>query len=67
VYQCEYYLFIWFPFADTNSTNAAVTDTGFKNLKDIWKIVFPTASIVVVVTLGLCIYYVRRKLRRKGE
>ncbi|KAE8125447.1 hypothetical protein FH972_020254 [Carpinus fangiana] len=57
----------------TNSTNGTVTDTGFKNMKDIGnnqlrKIIIPTASIAVLVTLGLFVYYVtRRKLRRKGE
>jgi hypothetical protein len=45
--------------------NGTVIDSGFKN--QLWKIVVPTASIAVVVTLGLFIYYVKRKLRRKGE
>ncbi|XP_059442198.1 G-type lectin S-receptor-like serine/threonine-protein kinase At1g11410 [Corylus avellana] len=58
---------------DTNSTNGTVTDSGFKNTKDrgnnqLRKIVIPTASFAVVVTLGLFSYYAtRRKLRRKGE
>jgi hypothetical protein len=42
--------------------NGTVTDPG-----KLWKIVVPTASIAVVVTLGLFVYYVRKKLRRKGE
>ncbi|KAB8915433.1 hypothetical protein FH972_026816 [Carpinus fangiana] len=48
---------------NTNSTNGTVTDTGFKNMKDIGnnqsrKIIIPTASITVLVTLGLFVYYV---------
>jgi hypothetical protein len=40
-------------------------DTGNNQLR---KIIIPTASIAVLVTLGLFVYYVtRRKLRRKGE
>jgi hypothetical protein len=72
--QRLYYLFLWFPYADTNSTNANVTDPGLqKNLKvtenkQLWKILVPTTSISVVVTLGLFVHYVTRKLKKKkGE
>jgi hypothetical protein len=54
--QRLYYLFLWFPYADTNSTNANVTDPGLhKNLKvtenkQLLKILVPTTSISVVIT-----------------
>ncbi|XP_059442193.1 G-type lectin S-receptor-like serine/threonine-protein kinase SD1-13 [Corylus avellana] len=38
-----------------------------KGNKQLWKILVPATSIAVAVTLGLFVYYVRRKLTRKGE